>query len=97
MDLYIRENYLKKIRSFYHTYDIIKVITGVRRSGKSSLMKMIENELIESGIHLNNIIYLDLDAREYRNIKTPNQLEEIILSKSVTNEKNTYLLMKFKM
>lgn len=35
MDWYPRENYLKKIRDFYHTPDIIKVITGVRRCGKS--------------------------------------------------------------
>ena len=39
MILFKRENYLKKIRGFYHDDDIIKVITGVRRCGKSSLMK----------------------------------------------------------
>lgn len=37
MGLYIREKYLKKIRGFYHDADIIKVITGVRRCGKSSV------------------------------------------------------------
>ena len=41
MKLYPRENYLKKIRGFYHTTDIIKVITCVRRCGKSSLIKAI--------------------------------------------------------
>lgn len=39
MILFKRENYLKKIRGFYHDDDIIKVITGVRRCGKSSLMQ----------------------------------------------------------
>jgi len=92
MDLYIRENYLKKIRGFYHSDDIIKVITGVRRCGKSSLMQMIAAELLNSGIHESNIIYLDLDKREYRDIKTANQLEELILSKSVT-DKNKYLFI----
>ena len=36
--LYYRENYLKKLRGFYDDTDMIKVITGVRRCGKSSLM-----------------------------------------------------------
>ena len=39
MKLYKRENYLKKIRGFYHDADMIKVLTGVRRCGKSSLMQ----------------------------------------------------------
>lgn len=45
MNLYKRENYLKKIRGFYHETDIIKVISGVRRCGKSSIMLMIADEL----------------------------------------------------
>ena len=39
MELFCREQYLSKIRGFYHENDIIKVITGVRRRGKSSLME----------------------------------------------------------
>lgn len=84
--MYIRENYLKKIRGFYHADDLIKVITGVRRCGKSSLMQMIANELKEAGIPESRIIYLDLDKREYRNIVTSNQLESLIMSKSETEE-----------
>ena len=79
MDLYIRENYLKKIRGFYHADDLIKVITGVRRCGKSSLMQMIANELKASGIVESRIIYLDLDKREYRNVATADQLESLIM------------------
>lgn len=47
MKLYKRENYLKKIHGFYDTTDLIKVFTGVRRCGKSSLMFTIVDELIE--------------------------------------------------
>ena len=43
--LFKREKYLRKIRSFYHDDDIIKVITGVRRCGKSCLMETIADEL----------------------------------------------------
>ena len=78
MNLYKRENYLKKIRGFYHDSDMIKVITGVRRCGKSSLMKTIIEELNDSGINDNNIIFLDLDSRTYKSIKTPEQLDREI-------------------
>ena len=78
MVLYKRENYLKKIRGFYHDSDIIKVITGVRRCGKSSLMKTIIEELIEYGVSEENIILLDLDSKGYKSIKNPEQLENEI-------------------
>lgn len=45
--LYKREMYLKKIRGFYDETEIIKVLIGVRRCGKSSIMRMIADELIE--------------------------------------------------
>ena len=77
-----RECYLKKIRGFYHDCEIIKVITGVRRCGKSSLMETIAQELSESGIAAENIIYLDLDKRGYKNVKTVEQLEKCIEEKS---------------
>lgn len=78
MDLYKRENYLKKIRGFYHDADIIKVITGVRRCGKSSLMNMIIDELKEQGISEENLILFDLDSKEYKAIKKQEQLEKEI-------------------
>ena len=82
--LFKREKYLKKIRPFYYADDIIKVITGVRYSGKSSLMEMIVDEIKESGIEDDSIIYIDLDKRENRKIKTPDQLEALIESKIKT-------------
>ncbi len=78
MDLFIRENYLRKIRGFYDTDDLIKVITGVRRCGKSSLMQMIAEEVRQKGVPEENVVYLDLDTRRYRKIKTPDALEHII-------------------
>ena len=90
--LFKREKYLKKIRPFYHSDDIIKVITGVRRCGKSSLMEMIAGEIRETGISDDNIIYLDLDKRENRKIKTPDQLEALIESK-IKNPGMNYLFI----
>ena len=76
--LFKREKYLGKIRSFFHDDDIIKVITGVRRCGKSCLMETIADELRSSGVSEENIIYIDLDKRGYRKIKEPDQLETLI-------------------
>lgn len=77
--IYIREKYLKKIRPFYDS-DIVKVITGIRRCGKSFLLKSIISELINSSISADRIIYLPLDRRGFKNIQTTKQLEERIES-----------------
>ena len=82
MKLYRRENYLRKIRGFYHDTGMIKVVTGVRRCGKSCLMETIANEIKDSGIPEENIIYLNLDKRGYRNIKTADQLDALIEKRS---------------
>lgn len=78
MKLFIREKYLKKMRGFYHDTEIIKVITGVRRSGKSCLMQMVKEELLQGGVSPENIIFLDLDSKAYRKTKSADQLESII-------------------
>lgn len=78
MELYIREKYLKKIRGFYNDTEIIKVITGVRRCGKSCLMTTIKDELLKSGVSENNLIWLNLDDRRYMKIKTTDELENVI-------------------
>mgnify|MGYP002660522347 FL=1 len=57
-----RERYLSKIRPFYDV-DLIKVLTGVRRCGKSILLEQIKEEFIENGFdsaHINTIIFVDL-------------------------------------
>ena len=81
MKLFSRENYLKKIRGFYNADDLIKVITGVRRCGKSSLMATIADEIRQSGVPEENLIYIDLDLRPNKGIKTADQLESLILKK----------------
>lgn len=76
--LYPREKYLSKLRGFYHECEIIKVITGVRRCGKSSIMKLIIRELCEQGVPAENILYFNLDKRPYIGITKPEQLDELI-------------------
>lgn len=78
MELFKRENYLRKMRGFYDDEEVIKVITGVRRCGKSCLMKSVLQEIGAKGVDSANILYLDLDKRGYRSIKTSDQLEALI-------------------
>ena len=87
--IYPREKYLERIRPFYSS-DVVKVVTGIRRCGKSFLMKSIIKEMIESGTMADRIIYLPLDKKGFKNIKTPEQLEERI--ESYVHDKDFYYL-----
>lgn len=92
MKRYVREAYLQKIRGFYDDCEIIKVITGVRRCGKSSLMETIAEEIKANGVPDENIVYFDLDKRGFRRIKTAEQLEELI-EKYAAADGVTYLFI----
>ncbi len=85
MDLFKREKYLRKIRGFYDADDLIKVITGVRRCGKSCLMQTIAEEIRQKGVPETNIIYIDLDKRGNKSIKEADQLEMLIEAKGQTS------------
>ena len=91
--LYAREKYLSKIRGFYHATDIIKVITGLRRCGKSSIMELISKELVKNGIAKENIIFIKLDKRGYKSIKTSEKLELTIdrLARGVKGTKYLFI------
>ena len=60
-----REKYLSKIRGFYHTESLIKIIYGMRRSGKSVILNQIMEELIKTGIKKENIIYINFESLKY--------------------------------
>lgn len=87
--VYPREKYISKIRPFIDS-DIIKVITGIRRCGKSFILHGLMNELISNGVNSERVIYIPLDKRGYKNIKTPDQLEERI--ESFVNDDGFYYL-----
>ncbi len=59
-----RETYLEQIRPYYES-DIIKVITGVRRAGKSILLDTIKDELIEKGVDEKHIIYMNFEDLDF--------------------------------
>lgn len=64
-----REKYLARIRKFYHM-DLIKVITGIRRCGKSVLLLQIMEELKEEGISEKQIIYINFEDYDFSFIRT---------------------------
>lgn len=81
-----RETYLEQIRPYYES-DIIKVITGVRRAGKSILLDTIKDELIENGVCENHIIYLNLEDLDYDYIVDASDLNREIKSRIDGNGK----------
>ena len=92
MNYYKRELHLRKIRGFYEDTGLIKVITGVRRCGKSCLMATIADEMRERGIDDAHIVYLDLDNRPFRHVKTPDSLERLIDERTPSSG-TTYLFI----
>jgi len=86
-----REIYLEQIRPYYDS-DIIKVITGVRRSGKSVLLQTIRDELLQSGVSGDRIIYINLEDLDYEDIKSASDLNIIIKESICGNEKNYVFL-----
>lgn len=86
-----RKFYLEKIVKLIDTENI-KVITGVRRCGKTVLLKQIIDELENRGIASENIIYMSFESSKYKNIRNDNDLDEFIFSKTNNLNGKIYLL-----
>lgn len=82
----IREKYLSKIRPFYNV-DLIKVITGIRRCGKSVILNQIIDELKNNGVKEKQIIYINFESKEYSFIKNDDDLYIYVKRKIVTDDK----------
>ena len=85
----IREKYLSKIRPFYDQ-DLIKVIMGIRRCGKSTILTQIIDEIKNNGVSDDQIIYLNFESKRYSNIKNDDDL--YIYIKEKINKKVKYYL-----
>ena len=83
----IREKYLQKIRGFYHTESLIKIIYGMRRCGKSVILRQIMDEIIKEGVDEENIIYINFESLKYDFIKNAKDLYNYIESLRVNNNK----------
>ena len=85
--MYKREKYLSKIRGFYHTESLIKIIYGMRRSGKSVILTQIIDELKEEGISNENIIYINFESLKFDFIKNAKDLYNYIETLKINNNK----------
>lgn len=84
-----REMYLSRMRNYYDS-DLIKIITGIRRSGKSIILKQIIDELRGTGVDEDHIIYLNFEDFDFEYINTASQLNEYVKLK-ITDGKKYYL------
>ena len=90
MKLIKRETYLNELRSLLNTPDI-KVITGVRRSGKSKLLEELSEEIIKKDKSA-NIIHINFNLTEFEGLLEYHALEDYV-EKSFKKSKNNYLLV----
>ena len=86
----IRDTYLKRMIDAKDT-ELIKVITGVRRSGKSTLLLMFKEYLIKNDISTDNIIYINFESAIYDDIKDYKDLYKFVASK--IKQGKMYLLL----
>ena len=86
-----RETYLEQIRPYYES-DIIKVITGVRRAGKSILLDTIKDELIEKGVDEKHIIYMNFEDLDFDYIVDAADLNKEIKSR-MNDDRKYYIFL----
>ena len=87
-----RDEYIKKIVPFIDK-DVIKVLTGIRRSGKSVMLKLLMEELKNRGINENQFIYINFENLKYRNLKNYERLYDFILNKVDNKYKSYYIFL----
>ena len=86
-----RKLYLDKVCNFIDL-DVIKIITGIRRCGKSYLFKLIIQELKKRDVDESDILLIDFELPKYNSIETREQLDEIVLKFMEGRENKVYLL-----
>ncbi len=87
-----RDLYLSKLIQFKDK-SLIKVITGIRRCGKSTLLSLFENYLIESGVDENRIIRMNFESFEFDNITSYKEMHTYIQNKLVDKKVKHYILL----
>jgi len=86
-----RDLYLNQLCRFIDK-PLIKVITGIRRSGKSVMLALLREELLNRGIDAGRIIYINFESLEYSGIKTAESLYRYVKDKTKAGER-CYLLL----
>ena len=87
MSMIYRTEYMQRLKAFKDN-KIIKVITGLRRSGKSTLLEMFRDELLETGVQLEQIQYINFELMKYDCVRNYKQLYDLVLAKILPEKKN---------
>ena len=87
----IRTNYLNEL-SNYKDKDLIKVLTGIRRSGKSTILEQYSDLLKKEGVNENNIIYINFEDNNYKDLLDSDKLHTYILDNTDSKVKNYIFL-----
>ena len=91
MKMIQREDYLNKLKNFKDKH-LIKVITGIRRCGKSTLLELFQEYLTSTGVKKEQIIVINFENPENKELKDNNKLYEYVKSKLVKNKMNYVFL-----
>lgn len=87
----LRETYLSKLRQL-KGQNLIKVITGIRRSGKSTLLEAFKNELLSGGVASGNIVFINFEERENINFTNWTTLYDEII-KNINTDNKYYIFL----
>lgn len=86
----VRKEYLERLRNLQHK-KLIKIITGIRRCGKSTVMEMFRDELLENGVDENQIIFLNFEDYDNKHLRNPDELYSYI--KERLTKKMNYIFL----
>lgn len=86
----VRKEYLERLRNLKHK-KLIKIITGIRRCGKSTVMEMFRDELLENGVDENQIIFLNFEDYDNKHLRNPDELYSYI--KERLTKKMNYIFL----
>lgn len=85
-----REEYLERLRNLKHK-KLIKILIGIRRCGKSTVLEMFKNELLKSGVDENQIIFINFEDYENKSLRNPDVLYNHI--KKLLTPKMNYIFL----
>ena len=85
-----RESYMRRIRPFING-ELVKVMTGIRRSGKSVMLELVKQELLEMGVRAEQFISINFEDMRYLHLCTAQVLHQEILTRAEGIEGKAYL------
>ncbi len=91
-----RESYLNKLIS-YKDKNLIKIITGIRRCGKSTLLEMFQGYLLENGIVKEQILSINFEDIDFEELTDPKKLYDYVKERLLPDKMSYLFLMKYRM